>query len=168
MRRRAAFTLIEMVTVMAIIATLAALTVPRFGRSLELRRAEGAARLVAADVLRAREFSRISGTPHSIAFNTLTSAYTIDMPDPDHPRVNYSVSLPFMFGVVVTSASFNSSPTLSFTSEGLPSAGGTVTVAAGRIARTITINAVSGQPTIGAATQLASAPAIPAGGSVIP
>lgn len=167
MRQRAGFTLIEMVTVIAIVATLAAVTVPKFGRSLELRRAEAAARLVAADILRAREYARISGVARTISYSTVTSAYTIDMPDPDRPRSNYSIALPFSFGVVITSASFNAGTTLTFNTEGLPSAGGTVTVAAGRISRTVTVNAVTGQATVGAATQLASAPNNPFGGGVI-
>lgn len=157
MQRRAAFTLIEMVTVIAVVGVLASMAIPRFGRTMELRRADAAARLISADVLRAREYARVSGVPRTIVYDATKAAYTIDLPDPDRPRSTIARDLNALYGAALSGVDFKSGAQLSFTAEGAPSTGGTLTVAVGRIARTITVNAVTGTATIAGPVQIEAA-----------
>lgn len=89
-----AFTLVELMVVMAIIATLALMAVPRFNNALGPRRAEMAANRVAADLDYARRHARMTATTVAVRFEATNSAYTlVGVADPDHPTQTYIVKL---------------------------------------------------------------------------
>ncbi len=74
---RGAFSLIELIIVAAIVAVLAAVSVPRFAASSERYRAESAARRLVADMITAREHAVTSSAPVRIIMSTGTGRYTI-------------------------------------------------------------------------------------------
>src|SRR5688500_3620188 len=85
-RQGTGFTLAEMVMVVAITATLAAITIPRYLTALNRYRLDAAARRIAADLTMARLNARDTGTARTVTFATSTDSYDISgMTDPDHP-----------------------------------------------------------------------------------
>lgn len=91
---RAAFTLIELIVVMAIIVVLASMAAPRFGNSLNNRRVEMAAHRIAADLKLARQRARTTGSAVRVVFDALSDSYGISgVVNPDHPEQAYRVSL---------------------------------------------------------------------------
>jgi prepilin-type N-terminal cleavage/methylation domain-containing protein len=74
---RGAFSLIELIIVAAIVAVLAAISIPRFASSSERYRAESAARRLAADMISAREHAANSSAPVKITLSAGTGRYTI-------------------------------------------------------------------------------------------
>jgi len=93
-RAACAFTLVELMIVMAIIATLAFMAVPRFNNALAPRRAEMAAGRIAADLDYARRHARATSSAIVVQFDASRSTYTlIGVTHPDHPAQAYAVAL---------------------------------------------------------------------------
>src|SRR5688500_11257810 len=75
--RAAAFSLVEMVLVVATCALLAGIAAPRLGGASARYRADFAARQVAADLERARATARLTGASQSVQFDLLQHRYTV-------------------------------------------------------------------------------------------
>lgn len=152
-RRRASaasgFSLAEVVLVLAIIAVVSAMAVPRYSASQGRYRAELAARRVVADLALAQARARSLSASQTVTFTT-DSRYTIvGMADLDHSSSTYQVDLsaPPYQGTIV-SAAFGSGSNLVFNGYGVPSTGGTVVVQADNVSKTIVIDPDSGTATI--------------------
>jgi prepilin-type N-terminal cleavage/methylation domain-containing protein len=143
-RGRRAFSLLEMVVVLAVGATMASIAIPRMGNAAARYKVDFAARKVVADLDRARSNARLTGAAQTVTFNLTTHRYvvtggtgmasglTVDLAgDPYKCRV--------------TAADFGGSAVATFDAYGLPAAGGTVTLASGSLTRTVTLDAASGK-----------------------
>ena len=145
-----AFTLVEVVLVIAIAAVISAMAMPRYGESLARYRASLAAKRVASDLALVQARARSMGTTRSITFNSLQSSYSLTgetgLID---SQSTYSVTLgtdPYFATIV--SINFGGASAISFNGYGVPSQGGTIVLRSGTAQRTVTLEAISGQTTI--------------------
>lgn len=140
-----AFTIVELVLVLAITAILAGLAVPRFARADARYRVRLAAERVARELEHARERAVTRATAQTITFNTGATSFTlVAMPDPDRTTIDYTISLAAApLRIERLSTTFSGS-TFSFNGFGVPSAAGTVTVAASSYTCTVRVAALTG------------------------
>ncbi len=146
-----AFSLIELASVVVIIAIISAVAIPRFGNSIALRRVEGAALRIAADLELARQHAMTASTDQEVRFlGGKNPGYTlVGLTHPDHPDQEYAVSqaddLNEAEGV---SIDFGGDLVLIFDMYGKPDSGGTVEIRVGDHYRTITLDAETGRASI--------------------
>lgn len=147
--RSPAFTLVEMLTVCAIIALLASMAIPRFGNSLTRARADAAARRVVGDLDFARQRALVVGSPRAVSFDPSTDTYTLTgIAHIDHPEATYVVNLSAIpYETDLNGAVFGSGAQVTFDAYGIPSDGGTVTIKAGAETRVVTLDAQTGEAT---------------------
>ncbi len=145
-----AFTLMELLLVMAIMTVLAGVAVPRFVDSIARQRLDGAVRRLSADLKYAQDQAKISGASHKVAFDVAADTYYLQRydsaaeawyfpPHPDHPSSPYAVVLseePHQ--VAITSVRFGSTQEIVFDGYGMP----TIDAGTGRPAPTA-VTAVS-------------------------
>ena len=149
-RKRNAFSLVELVMMLAIISILAAIAGPRYANSLALYRATAAAQRIAGDLNLARCQARISSSGQTVAFNVASNNYSLPgmAPLPGQPspyKVNLS-SDPYSASLLTTV--FGSSSTMSFDRFGQPGTGGTITVKSGSFVKTIIVDSNTGLATV--------------------
>ncbi len=139
--------MVEVILVVVIIATLAAVAVPRFSNTLTRQRVEAAARRIVADLALAQRQARTTNASQTVSFTLGTHEYTlIDMPHPDHPSLTYKVVLsdePYRASLV--SANFGGDTDIIFDVFGVPDSGGSVVISVGNQVRTVTVEAVTGR-----------------------
>jgi Tfp pilus assembly protein FimT len=146
-----AFTLIELTLVIATIAVLTAIAVPKYAQSMNRYRVDIAAKRVVADLALARSAGRASAVGQVIDFATPANGYTLtDLAAPDGRTGSYAVKLADEpYRVSITSAAFGTaSPaakSVRFSRYGTPEAGGTVVIASGGYQRTIQLDPVTGR-----------------------
>jgi Tfp pilus assembly protein FimT len=146
----AAFSLAELVLVVAIIAIISAIAVPRYASALVRYRADAAARRVVADLSLARHLARQTGQSRTVTFNTVTGRVRIiGQSGMDAPASNYETNLAAApYQAAITAADFGGDATIIFNGYGVPDSGGAATVAAGDATKTIAVDAVTGQASI--------------------
>lgn len=144
--RRRAFTLIELTMVLAIIAIISAMAIPRFGASLVRARVDQAAGRVAGDIALLRSLAIREGAALALSFNPAVDAYQMPgVPHPDHPASGYQVDLSAIpYEVDLVSADFGGEAHLVFDGYGVPQAAGQVVLRAGGEVRAVTVAALSG------------------------
>jgi prepilin-type N-terminal cleavage/methylation domain-containing protein len=71
-----AFTLVELVMVMAVVAVIAAMAAPRFAASIARQRADGAASRVVSDLAYARSVARMTSASVTVTFDPTHGKYT--------------------------------------------------------------------------------------------
>ena len=144
------FSLLELIIVIAIVAILAAVAVPRYGKASQRYRTEMAARKVIADLNYARRRASISSTAQSIDFDALNEQYEIPgVKDLRTGLSDYTVILsasPYQAKIV--SADFNGDGEVIFDGYGVPDSGGTIVVGVGYYTKTVVLNADSGRAAI--------------------
>ncbi|MDP6543716.1 MAG: prepilin-type N-terminal cleavage/methylation domain-containing protein [Phycisphaerae bacterium] len=144
------FSLLELVIVIAIVAILAAVAIPRYGKANQRYRAEMAARKVVADLGYARRRASISSSDQSIDFDVSNEQYEIPgAKDLRTGAADYTIVLsaaPYQAKIV--SASFNGDSEVIFDGYGVPDSGGTIVVGVGDYTKTIVLNADSGRAEI--------------------
>jgi prepilin-type N-terminal cleavage/methylation domain-containing protein len=79
---RRAYTLIELVLVLVIMGTIAAIAMPRLSQSLARQRVEGAADRIVSDLTYARALARTSSSSVTVTFDPSRNRYAIPGPDP--------------------------------------------------------------------------------------
>lgn len=143
------FSLLELVLVAGIIAIVAAMAIPRYGRAAGRHRADLAARRVAADLRQAQLYARTTSASCTAVFTVATSTYQVlNAPSLDGIGT-YTVDLrvpPYQARIV--SANFGGVAQVVFSGWGLPGKAGTVVVAVGSEQRTIAVNDQTGQVSI--------------------
>jgi type II secretory pathway pseudopilin PulG len=149
-RSRPCFTLVELITVVAIIAMLAAMAIPRFGDSVARQRADAAARRIAADLELARKHAIHASVSQTVTFYPDSSSYVLPgVQHLDHPDGAYKVDLTAEpYAATLVSADFAGSAKVTFGMYGKPDSGGTVRIGVGEHYRTVTLDAESGRTSI--------------------
>lgn len=144
------FSLVEVIVVITIVATLAVIAVPRFSNSLALQHVEAAARRIIVDVALAQRQAGSSNGNQTVRFDLAAGEYTlIGMPHPDRPSLEYTVSLKKEpYGVTVVSADFGGDQRIIFDVFGIPDSGGSVVIRVGSQQRTIVVDAETGKASV--------------------
>jgi prepilin-type N-terminal cleavage/methylation domain-containing protein len=148
---RKGFTLIEMVMVLVLVGTMAALAIPRFASFYSIK-LDGSIKKVAADIRYCQQMAVSRHDNSRIVFSAANDIYTAEeqlaagggwsgLTDP-FTRVNLIMNFrtdPQYKGIDITSANFNSSSTLQFDWQGVPVSGGSVTFSYMGNSRTIIV-----------------------------
>jgi prepilin-type N-terminal cleavage/methylation domain-containing protein len=130
---RSAFTLVELVLVLAIIATFAAIAAPRYANALTNYRADGISRRIAADLELARMKARQTSTDVTVTFDVLNNRYDIPaVPSLHNPGVGVGVDLSVEpYRAELISVSFGGDQAVVYDGYGIPDSGGSVTLSCG-------------------------------------
>jgi len=150
-RVSAAFTLLELVIVVAVLGTLAAVAVPRYADFLAEQRVAAAARRLVADLALAQRTAKMAGAPQTVTFNVAADRYTlVGMPDPDRANTEYTVVLSAdPYGAKITAISLGGDNALVFDGYGVPDSSASVFVRVGERAKSVSLDADSGHASIG-------------------
>jgi len=141
------FSLLELVLVLAIIATLAAIAAPRYQTALARYRADLAARRIVADLKLARSSAKAASSSQRVEFLVSPSKYCLlDLAPLDGTSGSYVVKLSEKpYEAYITSADFGGNHELVFNGWGIPDSGGTVVLTVGPEQRTVTVDAETGK-----------------------
>jgi Tfp pilus assembly protein FimT len=145
--------LLELVLTTTIIAIVSAIAIPRFSAAIQRQRVTAAAQRIAADFNLARTRANTTSTTVTVTFAFASNQYQVSgVADLDKPLSTYTVNLlndPYRVTLVSSdlSGTLQTSGTsqVSFSGYGLPSAGGTITVAAGTATKRVTVDSASGK-----------------------
>lgn len=151
------FSLIELVMVIAILATMSAIAVPRYANALTNYRVDSAARRIVADLAYAQSQARESSSSRTVSFDTASDSYRLnDVADIDRSSGAYVIDLrgePYRATLV--SAVFDDSSDVAdlldevvFNGYGLPDSGGTIVVTVGTTSKTIVLDPDTGQAVV--------------------
>jgi len=146
-RRGRGFSLLELVLVLAIIATLTAIAVPRYQTALVRYRADLAARRIVADLALAQSNAKASSSSRSVVFSISNNNYQMpDLPPLDGTAGSYIVELSEKpYEADITSADFGGDQQIIFNGWGIPDSGGSVIITIGSEQRTVIVDAESGK-----------------------
>lgn len=145
-RTRRGTSLLEMVLVIVIIATLAAIAAPRYGNSVAHYKAEMTARRIVADLSLARSSARAAGASRTVTFIPASNEYRIpDVGSLKDSSADHVVQLADAHSASLVSASFGGDAVVVFDGYGMPDSGGQVVVQAGSFQKTVVLDADSGK-----------------------
>ena len=125
-----AFTLIELVVVMAILGIVAAIASPRMGQAMTRRRLDACEHRIIADINLARSTARATSSPVSMRFRVSNDSYQIlGMVDPDSGSSTYNIELTRSpYHASIQSVDFAGTNTFVFDGYGVPNTFGFVLV----------------------------------------
>ena len=146
------FTIVELVIVVVIIAIAALAAVPMMGSAASLQ-IRSAVNMIAADLEYAKSMAISRGQNFSVVFDENTDSYRIE--DQVGAVIQHPVKKGFTYvvdfrnesrlnRVDITNADFNTAQTVTFDCLGSPIDGGAVTLQAGGINKTITVEHITG------------------------
>lgn len=140
------FSLLELVLVMAIVATVAAIALPRWGHAVARYRAEAAAHRIAADLGLARATARADSHSVTVTFNVAGNSYGMDgVESLQGAPGSASVSLSDEpYRSTLLAAAFGGDPVVVFDGWGVADSGGTVTISCGSVTRTVQLDPGTG------------------------
>lgn len=142
-----AFSLLELVLVVVIISTLAAMAVPRFGNVITRSRAQGAARRIAADLALVQQSAMTGSVART--FRLLGGAdpgyELLGLAHPDRPTQPYVVSFrQDCHEIELVSYDFGGDSDLIFDMYGVPDTAARIIVRAGAYESTLNVDAQTG------------------------
>ena len=144
------FSLLELLLVLAIMATLAAIAVPRYQGSLARYRADLAARRIVHDLELAQATAKAKGASQEVIINQGTD--TVELSDlaglDPHVSEYRTKLLESPYRANITESSFPDNNNIIFDGWGIPDSGGTVVLTVGSETRTITVDAETGRAAI--------------------
>lgn len=145
-----AYTLVELVIVLAILVAMWWIAAPRYNSSICRSRSEQAARRIAADLNLARAQAVSSSAPVSLVFNVSSSSYSIaGVTGLDNKSTSYNVNLSAdPYDCTIVSASFNSTQQVTFDRYGSADNAGQVIVQCGGIQTSVTLESSAGKATV--------------------
>ncbi|HZN65564.1 MAG TPA: type II secretion system protein [Tepidisphaeraceae bacterium] len=146
---RSAYTLIELLIVVAIISVAAGIAIPRYGNSVGRYRAECAAKRVVADLALARAGAKAIAAKRVVSFNTVANGYTVsNQRHLDDAKRPYTVNLgDGPYHATLHYADFGGVPQAEFDMYGNAVFGGKVVVRVGDHERVIDVPAGGGEVT---------------------
>ena len=139
------FSLLELVLVLAIAVTLAAIAAPRYGLALDRYHAEAAARRVAADLGVARATAMAQSASIAVIFDVPQNRYDIAGVQSLGTATDASLILseePYRSRLI--SADFDGDGAIFFDGHGAPDSGGTVVITCGTDTRSVVVDAQTG------------------------
>ncbi len=147
---RPAFSLLELVVVLAIIATVAAIAAPRYVNALANYRAEGIGRRIMADLERARETAQSTSATVTVIFDVGKNRYDIaGLPSLADPSRDVGVDLSVEpYHAQLITATFGGTEQVSFDGYGKPDNGGVVAVSCGTTTKIINLDTETGIPSM--------------------
>ncbi len=158
---RRGFSLLELVMVLTIMATLAAIATPRYANAMARYRADLAARRIAADLQLAQRIARTESRSRTVQFDMEHCRYElINVSNPDQPQKPYLVNLtdsPYRASQLKIQATQhnrggnNKTATklkITFNGFGMPDDQYTIAVQSGAITRTVIVHADTGATSI--------------------
>ncbi len=145
-----AFSITEVVLVLAIMAILAGIALPRFGNAMVRQRADGLARRIAADLELARGHAMKTGASQTCRFTLADNRYTlVGMPDRDDPASEYSVLVAASpHNGSLASLDLGGDGEIVFDMYGMPDSAGSVSIRVGDEYRTVTIDPETGETSV--------------------
>ena len=149
-RQRFAFSLLELIIVVAIVAMLASMALPRFGNATVRYRADAAAHRLMADLTMARKQARQSSGQQKVVFDAAKNTYQLPgIRGLDSRAEDYQVNLAHEpYSATVTSADFAGATEITFNGYGLPvgieGSAGTVVIQVGSELRTVVLDGDTG------------------------
>jgi len=149
-RTRGGFSLLELVVVTAIVALIAAVAIPRYGKANQRYRTEMAARKIIADLGYARRRASMSSGGQSVQFDSTGEQYVAPgIKDLRTGASDYTTLLSSApYNVNIVSANFNGDEEVIFDGYGSPDSGGTIVIGVGDYTRTIVLDADTGKAEI--------------------
>ena len=144
------FSLLELVVVLAIITTLAAIAVPRYQMSLARYRADLAARRIVVDLTYAQTSAKAASSSQHVIFYANEERYELVGISPlDGDAGQYTIRLSEKpYEADITSADFGGDAQITFDGWAMPDSGGAVIINVGSEQRTITVDAETGRASI--------------------
>jgi prepilin-type N-terminal cleavage/methylation domain-containing protein len=147
-----AFTLIEILIVVVILAIAAMTAVPMLSSasSMQIR---SAVNLIMADLEYAKSMAISRGQNYSVVFDVSSDSYSIQdqggnvIPHPVKKGQSYTISFPNegrLSRVDIANVDFSGGQTVQFDCLGSPDHGGTITLQAGDMTATVTVEPVTG------------------------
>lgn len=127
---RRAFSLVELVLTLSIIAIAGAVALPRYGRALARYRAETGARRIIADLERARQTAKATSAGCKVQFDQ--TGYIVEPVVVTGPDDKYRVDLsrePYLAKIL--SINFSGDSVIYFDGYGVPDSGGSLVVNSG-------------------------------------
>lgn len=144
-----AFSLIEVLLVMAIVSIAAAMAAPRYAGAVSRYRADAAARRIAADLSLMQSRARTTGSSRTIAFDLTSNSYSVASETGLNGTGSYRVDLATEpYYVSMTTLSFGGNASLSFNGYGVPNSAGSIQIRSGATTKAVSIDASSGVATI--------------------
>ena len=145
---RRAFSILELIIVLTIVALLAGIAVPRFSSSIARQRAVAAAKRVAADLSMARHRAVHSSESTTVTFSG--SGYVVSgARHLDRSTDTYKVDLSANpYEAQILAADFGGDPEITFDIYGNPDSEGTVVVAVALWQHTITLDPNTGKTNV--------------------
>jgi prepilin-type N-terminal cleavage/methylation domain-containing protein len=148
-----AFSLLELVVVLTIIATMAAVALPKFAGSMAHGRADAAADRLIADLAYARRVAIATSSSVTVSFNVADETYELrGLHDPARPGTPYQVDLSAdLYRAVINSALFDATGAADSTVEvifdgyGRPDSAGIVVIRVENATRTVVLDVESGR-----------------------
>ena len=152
-RQHDAFSLIELLMVLGIIAVFSAIAVPRYASSLSHYRAEMAARRVVTDLALARSVARQSSQSKTVTFDR--DNHRIVMIGVGATRNSDPTSTPYItslasapYEVEMVELDFGGDATVAFDGFGRPDSAGFVVIQCGAFRYTIELDEITGKAAI--------------------
>ena len=143
---RAGFTLLELVLILVILATLGAIAAPRYANALDRYHADATARRIVADLELARATARNTSASVTVTFDPGMNTYVMTGVDSlDHPGNNATLLLsnaPYRSQLVSTG--LGGDDEIVFDGFGVPDIGGVVLIQCGAESRTIAVDNETG------------------------
>ena len=145
-----AFSLIELVMVIGIMAIVAAIATPRYAQSVARYRVQTGARRMVQDLAMARERARSLGASQTVVFNPRSDSYQIaGVRALNGTGSDYTVDLAGgLYRSKLVSANFGGDRTVVFNGYGYPDSGGTAVVRIGDITKTVVLDAQTGRAAV--------------------
>ena len=145
---RHAFTIVEAMMVIVILAIFGMIAVPRYAGFAATELLEGAARRLTADLSLAQREARRSSSSQTVTLDVAKSQYSlVGMKHPDHPGQPFNICLlnePYRARIV--SASFGGKTQLVYDGFGTPDSGGQIVIAVGPYQTTVQVDGGTGRP----------------------
>jgi Tfp pilus assembly protein FimT len=149
---RSGVTLLDLVIVIAILAVLGAIAMPRYSLAVARYRVAAAGQRIAADLALAQTVGKTTSAGQAVSFSVASNNYQLTgytNPLGGTSSGSYTVNLSATpYNATLVSASFNSTTQVTFNRFGTPDNGGSIVVSVGGYQKTITVDGNTGKVTV--------------------